>query len=106
MQLLLSPTTGGISISSFTSVAGAPVGIASTSFTLFFSLATGIVKKLFSTTRSIKKHDKIFMLAKSKLNSTETLTSQALIDMEISHGEYIAILTEKDKYEKMKKIKK
>ena len=46
------------------------------------------------------------MLAKSKLNSTETLTSQALIDMEISHGEYIAILTEKDKYEKMKKIKK
>ena len=42
------------------------------------------------------------MLAKSKLNSTETLTSQALIDIEISHGEYIAILTEKDKYEKMK----
>ena len=42
------------------------------------------------------------MLAKSKLNSTETLISQALIDMEISHGEFITILKEKDKYEKMK----
>ena len=42
------------------------------------------------------------MLAKSKLNSIETLLSQALIDMEISHGEFITILKEKDKYEKMK----
>ena len=42
------------------------------------------------------------MLAKSKLSSIETLISQALIDMEISPEEFIAILTEKDKYEKMK----
>ena len=42
------------------------------------------------------------MLAKSKLNSIETLISQALIDMEISHEEFITILKEKDKYEKMK----
>ena len=42
------------------------------------------------------------MLAKSKLNSIETLISQALIDMEISHEEFIAIFKEKDKYEKMK----
>ena len=42
------------------------------------------------------------MLAKSKLNSTEKLISQALIDMEISHGEFITILKEKDKYEKKK----
>ena len=47
-------------------------------------------------------HDKILMLAKSKLNSIETLTSQALIDMEISHEEYITILKEKDKYERTK----
>ena len=38
------------------------------------------------------------MLAKSKLNSIETLVSQALIDMEISHEEFITILKEKDKY--------
>ena len=48
-----------------------------------------------------KKHDKILMLAKSKLNSIETLISQALIDMEISHEEFITILKEKDEYEKM-----
>ena len=41
------------------------------------------------------------MLAKSKLNSIETLVSQVLIDMEISHEEFITILKEKDKYEKM-----
>ena len=42
------------------------------------------------------------MLAKSKLNSIESLISQALNDMEISHKEFITILNEKDKYEKMK----
>ena len=42
------------------------------------------------------------MLAKSKLNSIETLISQALIDMEVSHEEFIMIFKEKDKYEKMK----
>ena len=42
------------------------------------------------------------MLAKSKLNSIETLISQALIDMEISHEKYSTILKEKDKYERMK----
>ena len=42
------------------------------------------------------------MLAKSKLNSVGTLVSQALIDMEISHEEFIMILKEQDKCEKMK----
>ena len=42
------------------------------------------------------------MLAKSKLNSIETLISQALIDMEVSHEEFIVVFKEKDKYEKMK----
>ena len=42
------------------------------------------------------------MLAKSKYNSVETLISQALIDMDISHKEFITILEEKDKYESMK----
>ena len=42
------------------------------------------------------------MLAKSKLNSIDTLVSQALIDMEISHEEFITILNEKEKYGKIK----
>ena len=49
--IILSVTTGGVSINSFTSVIGAPVGIASTSFTLIFSLTTGIIKKLLIITR-------------------------------------------------------
>ena len=101
--IVLSATTGGVSIISFTSIIGAPVGIASASFTLIFSLTTGIVKKLLNITRNKKKkHDKILMLAKSKLNSIETLISQALIDMEICHEEFVTILNEKDKYEKIK----
>ena len=42
------------------------------------------------------------MLAKSKLDSMETLVSQALIDMKISHEEFNAIIREKQKYERMK----
>ena len=96
-----------MSIISFTSIVGAPVGIAGASFTLISSLTTGIIKKLLSTTRNKKKkHDKTLMLAKSKLNSMETLISQALNDMEISHKEYITILKGKDKYERMKDVLK
>ena len=88
--IILSATTGGISIISFASIIGVPAGIAS-------------VSHLLSTTRKKKKKDdQILMLAKSKFNSIETLISQALNDMNISHEEFIAILKEKDRYEKMK----
>ena len=49
--IVLSATSSGVSIISFTSIIGAPVGIASASFTLIFSLTTGIIKK-------ITKHNK------------------------------------------------
>ena len=78
--IVLSATTGGVSIISFTSFVRAPEGIASASFTLIFSLATEIVKKVLNITRKKnKKHDKIPVFAKSKLNSIGTLISQALI---------------------------
>ena len=54
------------------------------------------------TINKIKKHDQLLMLAESKFNSIETLTSQALGDSDISHKEFIMILKEKDKYERMK----
>ena len=101
--IVLSATSSEVSIISFTSVAIAPVGIASASITLFFSLTTEIVKKLLNIARRKKKnHDNIIMLAKSKLNSIETLISQALIDMDICHEEFLTILKEKEKYEKIK----
>ena len=101
--IILSATTGEISIISFATAIGAPVGIASASFTLIFSLTTGIIKKLLDITRrKKKKHDQILMLAESKFNSIETLMSQALGDLDISHEEFIMILKEKDRYERMK----
>ena len=91
----------------FTSVVGAPVEIASAILPSIFYLTTGIIKKLLSITRNKKeKHDKILMLAKTKLNIIETLISQALIDIEISHEDFVAIFKEKDKYEKMKENKR
>ena len=44
----------------------------------------------------------MFMLPKSELNSIETLLSQALIDVDISHEEFITTLKEKDRYEMIK----
>ena len=87
------------------SVAGEAVGITSTSFTLILSITTGVIKKLVRMTRNKReKHDKILMLAKSKLDSIETLVSQVLIDMEISHEEFNAIIREKRKHERIKKM--
>ena len=80
-----------------------PVGIASARFTLIFSIAKEIIKILLKITRNKNKmHDKILMLAESKLNSIEILISKALNDIEISHEEFTIILNEKDKYDKMK----
>ena len=53
--IVLSAITGGVSICSFTTIVGAPIGIASASLTLFFSLATGITKKLLNITRKKKE---------------------------------------------------
>ena len=101
--IVLSAASGGISIIYFTSAIGIPAGIANASFTLIFSLTTGIIKKLLKVTRKKKKkHNKIVMLAKSKLNSTEILTSQALIDLDINLEEFKIIVNEKEKYEQMK----
>ena len=71
--VVLSATTGGVSITSFSSVIGAPTGIASAGFTLIFSLTTRIVKKLLDVTRNKKKkHDEILMFSKSKFNGIGT----------------------------------
>ena len=95
--IALSATSWGISIIIFTSVIGIPAGIASA------SLTTGIIKKLLKVRRKKKKKSsKIVMRAKSKLNSTETLMSQALIDLDISHEEFKTIVNKKEKYDQIK----
>ena len=68
--IVLSITTGSVSIASFATVIRAAVGLVSASFSLAFSISTGIINKLLKTTRNKKKkHNKIVMLARSKLNS-------------------------------------
>ena len=49
-----------------------------------------------------KKHNKIVMLAKRKLNSIESKTSEALIDNEISHEDFMTIINEENKYRELK----
>ena len=79
--IVLSVTTGSISIALFAAVIGATIGMASASFSLAFLILTGIVKKLLKTTRNKKKkHNTIVMLARSKLNSIESKISEALIN--------------------------
>ena len=64
-------------------------------FTLAFSIFTGIVKKLLKTTRNKKKkHNKIVMLARGKLNIIESKISEALINSEISHEDFVTIINE------------
>ena len=101
--IVLFATSGGISIIYFVSVIGAPLGIAGVSFSIICTLTTGIIKKLLKITRhKKKKHNKIVILAKSKLNSVETFIFQALVDFLISHEEYQTVINEKQKYEKIK----
>ena len=69
-----------------------------------FSLTTGIIKKLLKSARNKKsQHNKYVMLARSNLNSIETLISQALIDLKISHAEFKTIVNEEENCERVKK---
>ena len=101
--IVLSVTTGSISIASFATVIGAPVGIVSASLTLAFSISTGIEKKLLKIARNKKKkHNKIVMLARSKLNSVESKLSKALINNEVNHEDFMTIINEERKYQELK----
>ena len=82
--IVLPATSDSISIASFAIVIGATVGIAIANLGLIFSLSTGLLKKLLKTTRNKKKkHSKIVMLARSKLNSIESKTSEALMNIKL-----------------------
>ena len=103
--IVLSVTSGGVSIASFARVIGILVGITSASPGLAFSMCTGIVRKLLKATRNKKKkHNKIVMPARSKLNSIESKISKALINNQISHEDFITIINEERNYRELKEI--
>ena len=92
---LMSKRTVSIYIASFAIVIGVPVGMESTSFSLSFSISTGIIKKLLKATRNNKKkRNKIVILARSKLNSRDSKISEALINNEIGHENFMTIINE------------
>ena len=96
--IVLSATSGNISNALFATVIGTPVGIVSGSFSLVFSLSTGLVKKLLKTTRNNnEKHNKTVMVARSKLNGMERKISEALINNEISHEGFMKSINEERK---------
>ena len=101
--ITLSASFGMVSIASYTSVVGIPAGITGASLTLVFTIGTGISKSLLKLTeKRKKKHNKIIVLAKNKLNMIDTLLSSALNDSEISHEEYTNIINEANIYENIK----
>ena len=96
--------SGSISIASFATVIGTSVGIASARLSLTFSLSAGLVKKLLKTTRNKKKkHNKIVMLAKNKLNSIKSKISEALMNNQISHEYFMTIINEERNNKELKK---
>ena len=108
--ILVSVVTECISISAFVSLLGIPILITSSAIRLkIFVIAAGNKKYKLITKKKKKKHDKIVLLGKSKLNSIEDLASKALIDSNICHDEFVLtnnVLKEYDNIKgKIKKIK-
>ena len=99
----MSASFGTLSIASYAAVLRIPVGIVGSSLILIFTIGMGINNSLLQITKKRKKkHNKIITLAKSKLNTVETLLSSALNDSKISHEEFSSIITEKNMYENIK----
>ena len=94
----LSILSGSISIVSFATVIGAPAGIIGASCSFTSSITSGFIKTFLKTIRN-KKNNKIVMWARSKLNSTESKISKALMDNEISHEDFETIITEEKNIE-------
>ena len=100
---VLSILSGSIYIASFATVIGAPAGINRASCRFTFPITSGFVKRFLKTIRNKKKkHNKIVMLARSKLNSIESKISKALVDNEISHEDFETIINEEKKYQELK----
>ena len=101
--ITLSASFGTLSIASYASVVGMPAGITGASLTLVFTIGTGISKSLLKLTKKRKKkHNKIIVLAKNKLNTIDTLLSSALNYSEISHEEFTNIVNEENIYKIIK----
>ena len=101
--ILGSTITGCGSIFSFASLVDIPIGITISVIGFKICTITAGNKKYNSIIKQKKKPDKMVLLAKSKLNSIETLISKALINSVISHDEFVLINNVLKEYNEMKK---
>ena len=99
--ILTSTTTRCISISPFSSLIVISIRIASSAIGLKICAIAAGIKKHKSIIKKKKKHDKIVMFTKSKLNSIEVLISKALIDSVIGHDDFFLINNVQKKYAQM-----
>ena len=79
----------------------APAGIIGASCGLTFSITSGFVE-VFKNNKKKKKHNKIVMLTRSKLNSIESKISKAQVDNEISHEDFETVIDEEKQYCELK----
>ena len=101
--MLGSTITGYVSISAFASLVSIPIAITSSATGLKICAITAAIKKYKSMIKKTKKrHGKIVLLAKSKLNSIEVLISKALIDSVVSHHKFVLINNILKEYDEMK----
>ena len=88
----ISTVSGCVSISAFVSLVGISIEITSSAVGLKICITTAGIKKYKSEIKkNKKKYVKIVLLARSKLNSIEVLTSKALIDSNINHDEFVSV---------------
>ena len=104
-RFLILPSTiiGCISIYAFASLVGIPIGITSCAIGLkICTIAAGIKNYKSIIMGKKKKHDKIVLLAKSTSNHTEVFISKSVIDLNISHDEFVLMNNVPKEYDKMK----
>ena len=90
-------------MSAFASLLGIPIGITSSARGFkICAIIAGIKKYKSIIKKKKKKHDKIVLLAKNKLNSKKVLISKFLINSYISHNEFVLVNNELKEYDEMK----
>ena len=104
LLILVSTITGRASLSAFASLVCVPVGTTSSALRIKICAITAGIKKYNSIIKKKKKkHDKIVLLRKDKLNNIEVLISKASINSYISHDEFASVNNALRKYNEIKK---
>ena len=101
LLILASTVTGCVSISAFATLVCVPIGVTSSAVGKNICAITAEIKKSIINKKK-KKHDKIVLLGKQKLNTIEVLNSNSLIDSYLSHDEFVSVNNALREYNEIK----